>query len=156
MHFFTGNNISVRLSVFLRLSGSGSQHPQKGNPDSPLPGHFHQLLKGDPEAFPGQPRDIIPPACPGSAPRSPPCWTCPKHLPRETSGRRPHQMSQPLQLAPLDAEEQRLYSQLLIQLPCGGNSFLLPKQKKYQSKLWRRGRWELNSIIWNERFSYWT
>ncbi|XP_030013146.1 von Willebrand factor D and EGF domain-containing protein isoform X2 [Sphaeramia orbicularis] len=44
----------------------------------------------DSEAFPGQPRDIVPPPCPGSAQRSPPGWTCPKHLPREVSGRHPH------------------------------------------------------------------
>jgi len=31
-----------------------------------------QLFRGDPEAFPGQPRDIVSPTCPGSSPGSPP------------------------------------------------------------------------------------
>ena len=35
------------------------------------------------------------------------------HLPRETSKRKPDQMPEPPQLAPLNAEEQRLYSEPL-------------------------------------------
>ncbi|XP_076596224.1 tumor necrosis factor receptor superfamily member 5-like [Chaetodon auriga] len=46
--------------------------PEPGSPDSPLASHFHTLLLRDPEAFPGQPSDIVTPVCPGSAPRSPP------------------------------------------------------------------------------------
>ncbi|KAK3526595.1 hypothetical protein QTP70_030735 [Hemibagrus guttatus] len=30
--------------------------------------HFLQLFQRDPEAYPGQPRDIVSPACPGSSP----------------------------------------------------------------------------------------
>uniref|UniRef100_A0A8C9VBM7 Coiled-coil domain containing 88C n=1 Tax=Scleropages formosus TaxID=113540 RepID=A0A8C9VBM7_SCLFO len=59
------------------------------------------------------PGDIVSPTCPGSAPRPPPSGTSPEHLPREASRRHPEQMPEPPQLAPLDAEEQRLYSELL-------------------------------------------
>ena len=58
---------SSRL-VFFHLSvvGSRGQQPKQGSPDCPLPCHLVQLFPGDPEAFPGQPRDIVSPACPGS------------------------------------------------------------------------------------------
>ncbi|MEQ2281271.1 hypothetical protein AMECASPLE_028542 [Ameca splendens] len=69
--------------------------------------HLLQLLGGEPKAFPGQPRDIVPPACPGPSPGPPPSGTCLEHLPRKAS--RP----KPLSLAPLDVEEQKLYSELL-------------------------------------------
>ncbi|KAK3506551.1 hypothetical protein QTP70_009032 [Hemibagrus guttatus] len=86
---------------------------------------------GDPEAFPGQPRDIVSPACPGSSPGPLPCGACPEHLPRETSRRHPKQMPKPPQLPPFDVEEQWLYSKLLpgdrapypISLPYRGSSF---------------------------------
>ncbi|KAI3375839.1 hypothetical protein L3Q82_004112 [Scortum barcoo] len=44
--------------------------------------------------------------CPGG-------WTCPKHLRSEASWRYPCEMPEPPQLAPLDVEEQRLYSEPL-------------------------------------------
>ncbi|PWA16041.1 hypothetical protein CCH79_00018753 [Gambusia affinis] len=47
---------------------------QKGGPDFPLPSNFFQLLQRNPKAFPGQLRDIVPPACPGSSPGPPPIW----------------------------------------------------------------------------------
>uniref|UniRef100_A0A3B5LMP3 Uncharacterized protein n=1 Tax=Xiphophorus couchianus TaxID=32473 RepID=A0A3B5LMP3_9TELE len=37
--------------------------------------HLFQLLRGYPEAFPGQLRDIVPPVCPGSSPGPPPSGT---------------------------------------------------------------------------------
>uniref|UniRef100_A0A3Q2UKG5 SH2 domain-containing protein n=1 Tax=Fundulus heteroclitus TaxID=8078 RepID=A0A3Q2UKG5_FUNHE len=83
-------------SVFFRLSGGG--------PDVPLPSHLGQLLRRNPKAFPGQPGDIVPPACPGSSPGPPPGGTCPEHLSREASRRHPDQMPEPPQLAPLDGE----------------------------------------------------
>ncbi|KAI3352066.1 hypothetical protein L3Q82_020881 [Scortum barcoo] len=68
-------------------SGTGSRRQQSEQrcPDFPHPRHFLQLFRGDPEAFPGQPRDIVSPACPGSSPRPPPGGTCLEHLPREAS-----------------------------------------------------------------------
>uniref|UniRef100_A0A672YAI4 Calcium channel, voltage-dependent, T type, alpha 1H subunit a n=1 Tax=Sphaeramia orbicularis TaxID=375764 RepID=A0A672YAI4_9TELE len=80
---------------------------KQGCPDFPLPRHLLQLFRGDPEAFPGQPRDIVSPTCPGSSPRSPPGGTCPEHLPREASRRHPKQMPEPPQLAPLDGGDFR-------------------------------------------------
>ncbi|MEQ2180078.1 hypothetical protein GOODEAATRI_032007 [Goodea atripinnis] len=42
------------------------------HPDVPLPRHLLQLLREEPKAFPGQPRDIAPPKCPGPSPGPPP------------------------------------------------------------------------------------
>ncbi|KAK3516426.1 hypothetical protein QTP70_011958 [Hemibagrus guttatus] len=75
--------------------------------------HFLQLFRRDPKAFPGQPKDIVSPACPGSSPGPLPGGACPEHLSRETSRRHPKQMPEPPQLPPFDVEEQRLYSELL-------------------------------------------
>ncbi|KAK3516868.1 hypothetical protein QTP70_027074 [Hemibagrus guttatus] len=75
--------------------------------------HFLQLFRRDPEAFPGQPKDIVSPACLGSSPGPLPGGACPEHLSRETSRRHPKQMPEPPQLPPFDVEEQRLYSELL-------------------------------------------
>ncbi|KAK0136585.1 hypothetical protein N1851_027270 [Merluccius polli] len=60
--------LSARLQVYYVLPSGG------------------QLFLGDPEAFPGQPRDIVSPACPGSSPGPPTSGTCPEHLTREASG----------------------------------------------------------------------
>lgn len=46
-------------------SRSRGQQLQQSCPDSPLPSHVH-LLRGNPEAFPGQPTYIIPSVRPGS------------------------------------------------------------------------------------------
>ncbi len=101
-------------SIF-HLSGAGSwgQQCKQRCSDFPLPRHFVLLLRGYTEAFPGQLGDIIPPACPGSSPGSPPGGTRPEHLPRKASRRHPEQLPEPPQLAPLDVEEQQLYSELL-------------------------------------------
>ncbi|KAI3356345.1 hypothetical protein L3Q82_017575, partial [Scortum barcoo] len=81
----------------------------------PHPRHFLQLFRVDSEAFPGQPRDIVSPVCPGSSPGPPPPGgTCLEHLPREASRGHPKQMPEPPQLTPLDVKEQRLYSKLLL------------------------------------------
>ncbi|KAK3541074.1 hypothetical protein QTP86_012309 [Hemibagrus guttatus] len=82
---------------------SGADHGGGGN-----------VTDTDPEAFPGQPRDIVSPACPGSSPGPLPGGACPEHLSRETSRRHPKQMPEPPQLPPFDVEEQRLYSELLL------------------------------------------
>ncbi len=106
---------SIHPSIFFRLSGAGSRGQQSKQrcPDFPLPSHFLQLFRGDTEAFPGQPGDIVSPACPRSSPGPPPGGTRPKHLPGKASRRHLEQMPEPPQLTPLDVEEQRLYSELL-------------------------------------------
>ncbi|KAK3523278.1 hypothetical protein QTP86_028469 [Hemibagrus guttatus] len=95
------------------IAGSWGQQSNQGCPDLPLPRHFLQLFRRDPEAFPGQLRDIVSPACPESSSGPLPGGACPEHLSRETSRRRPKQMPESPQLPPFDVEEQRLYSELL-------------------------------------------
>ena len=63
--------------------------------------------------FPGQLSDIVSPICPGSSSGSPPGGTCQEYLPKEASQGHLKQMPVPPQLAPLDVEEQQLYSELL-------------------------------------------
>lgn len=48
------------------LSGTGSQgkQPIRRKPDLPLISHLLQLIQGHTEVFPGQPNNIISPACP--------------------------------------------------------------------------------------------
>ncbi|MED6268505.1 hypothetical protein CHARACLAT_023103 [Characodon lateralis] len=83
-------DLNLVLVVF-RLSGTGlrGQQTQQRRPDVPLPRHLIQLLRVEPKAFPGQPRDIVPPACPGLSPGPPPGGTCLEHLPRKASRRHP-------------------------------------------------------------------
>ena len=88
------------------LSGAGSrgQLSEQALPDFPIPGHFLQLFREDPKAFPGQPSDIVTLACPGSSSWSPPGRTCQEHLLREASRGHLKQIPEPPQLAPLDVE----------------------------------------------------
>lgn len=69
-------NIQVQgPSVHLQAaypSGSQWQPGQQCSASLSFPGSFHQLLL-DAKLFPGQLRDVIPPACPGSASRPPLC-----------------------------------------------------------------------------------
>ncbi|KAI3375709.1 hypothetical protein L3Q82_004020 [Scortum barcoo] len=115
-----GRACSIHPSIHLHPLYPGDrvaerrQQSEQRCPDFPHPRHFLQLFRGDPEAFPGQPRDIVSPACPGSSPGPPPGGTCLEHLPREASRGHPKQMPKPPQLTPLRCEkEQRLYSELL-------------------------------------------
>ncbi|MED6236714.1 hypothetical protein ATANTOWER_013294 [Ataeniobius toweri] len=90
-------------------SGTGSlgqqtQTPRLPSPQRPLP------------APPGQPRDIVPPACPGLSPGSPPGGTCLEHLPREASRRHPIQMPEPPELAPLYVCPSRMAELLTLSL----------------------------------------
>ncbi|MEQ2193662.1 hypothetical protein XENOCAPTIV_008529 [Xenoophorus captivus] len=82
MQLTTINNFSVDENV---IAGAGDSVE---TPRLPSP-HLLQFLQGEPKEFPGQPRDIVPPACPGPSPVPPPGGTCPEHLPREASRRHP-------------------------------------------------------------------
>ncbi|MED6233714.1 hypothetical protein ATANTOWER_015508 [Ataeniobius toweri] len=79
--------------------------PRLPSPQTPPP--------APPGGAQGVPRPV-PPACPGPSPWPPPGGTCLEHLPRKASRRQPIQMPEPPQLTLLDVEEQRLYSELLL------------------------------------------
>ncbi|MED6286724.1 hypothetical protein CHARACLAT_009104 [Characodon lateralis] len=99
---------SIHPSILFRLSvvGSREQQPKQRDPDFHLTSRLGQLVGGNPKAFPGQPRNIVLPACPRSSSGPPAGGTCPEHL----TGRHPYQMPVPTQLAPLNVEKQRLFS----------------------------------------------
>ncbi|MED6269719.1 hypothetical protein CHARACLAT_002542 [Characodon lateralis] len=59
------------------------------DPDFPLPILLGQLVRKNPKAFPGQPRDIVPPPCPGSSSGPPPGGMCPEHLTRRHPNKLP-------------------------------------------------------------------
>ncbi|MED6263793.1 Beta-catenin-like protein 1, partial [Characodon lateralis] len=101
------------LSSVYPWVGLRGQQPKQRDPDFPLPSHLGQLVQGNPKEFQGQPRNIVPPACPGSSSGPPPTGTCPEHLTGEASRRHPNQMPEPSQLASLDVEKQRLHSESL-------------------------------------------
>ncbi|MEQ2204507.1 hypothetical protein XENOCAPTIV_014212 [Xenoophorus captivus] len=80
---------SIYPAIVFCLSGVGSQgqQPKKRDPDFPLPSHLGHLIRDNPKAFLGQPRNNVPPACPRSSCGLLPGGTCPKHLTREVSRR---------------------------------------------------------------------
>ncbi|KAK5607914.1 hypothetical protein CRENBAI_008729 [Crenichthys baileyi] len=47
----------VKEGVSFGKTGSRGQQTQQRHPEVPLPRHLLQLLRGEPKAFPGQPRD---------------------------------------------------------------------------------------------------
>uniref|UniRef100_A0A3B4BJM0 C5orf34-like domain-containing protein n=1 Tax=Periophthalmus magnuspinnatus TaxID=409849 RepID=A0A3B4BJM0_9GOBI len=59
--------------------GRRRQQSKQGLPDFPHPRHILKLLQWDPKGFPGQPRDMVPPVCPGSSLGPPPGRTCLEH-----------------------------------------------------------------------------
>ncbi|MEQ2225605.1 hypothetical protein ILYODFUR_019254 [Ilyodon furcidens] len=69
---------SIHPSIVFRLSdvGSRGQQPKQRDPDFSLPSHLGQLVRGNPKAFPGQLRNIVPPASPGSSSGPPPGGMC--------------------------------------------------------------------------------
>ncbi len=88
---------SIHPSIFFRSSGAGLwwQQAQQSSPDVPLPSNTFQLLWGDPEAFPGQMRYVIPPACSGSTPGSLASWMYLENLHRKPPRRHLDQMPEP-------------------------------------------------------------
>lgn len=79
-------------------SGAGSQGQQceQRSPDSFLPSHHLQFIRG----FLDPPRCIISPVCPtGSTPGHSPSRTYAEHFNHKASRRRPCQIAEPLQLA---------------------------------------------------------
>ena len=80
------------------MVGLWGQQPKQRGPDLPSPSSFYQLLWENTELFPDQPRDIISPACLGSALWSSPSWTC-LDMPGSYSP------EEPPQLAPLSLRE---------------------------------------------------
>ncbi|MEQ2221460.1 hypothetical protein ILYODFUR_016165 [Ilyodon furcidens] len=61
----------------LRVRSQGQQ-PKQRDPDFPLSSHLGQLIWLNPKAFPGQPRNIVPPACSGSSSGPLPRWDVPR------------------------------------------------------------------------------
>ncbi|KAK3508920.1 hypothetical protein QTP70_013741 [Hemibagrus guttatus] len=53
------------ITDIVLVAGSRGQQSKQGCSDFPPPRHFLQLFRRDSEVFPGQPRDIVSPACPG-------------------------------------------------------------------------------------------
>ncbi|TWW67223.1 hypothetical protein D4764_02G0002640 [Takifugu flavidus] len=97
-------------------------------PRQPSPGHFHQLLRGDPQPLPSQARDVISLPSPG----------------REASGRHPSQMPEPPQLTPFDVEKQQFYSELLPDIrashPISKAEPSHPAEETHFSRLYPRSR----------------
>ena len=100
--FLCWKTVSFRL-VFCGLSGSGSWLLQfeQGDPDTPLPSQFQQLLWGETKMFQGL--YVL----------GPPLVSSQMDMPKtyEMARRYPYQMPEPPQLAPLNTEEQQLYSE---------------------------------------------
>ncbi|MEQ2246034.1 hypothetical protein ILYODFUR_034159, partial [Ilyodon furcidens] len=68
------------------------------DPNTKIQSHFNYIVRS---------------ACPGLSPGPPPSGTCLEHFSRKVSRRHPVWMPEPPQQAPLDVEEQQLYSELL-------------------------------------------
>lgn len=73
---------------------------------------FSSSSWGIPRLFQDRGGYIIPSVCSGSTIRSPPSWVCPDELQGEAFRRHPSQMPEPPWLDPINAKEERLYSEL--------------------------------------------
>ena len=74
----------IHLSPFIWGQVAGTR-AWAAKPRRPSPRPLHPALSGGSEVFPGQPRDIIPTAWPGSYQGPPTGGTSPEHLTREAS-----------------------------------------------------------------------
>ena len=107
------------MNLHLSEFGSQGQLPKQKGPDVPVYGHLLQLLQllqGNTKVLPGQPRDIIPPACPGCTLGPPPSWTYLKHQPGQASRKHPNHIPKLPRLAPLHVAQQRLYPQFMMMI----------------------------------------
>ena len=87
-YIFTKRRTILILICKSTLPGSGRRAGAlAGGPRLPFPGPHWPALTGG-----GQCWDIISPPSPGSSPRSPPHWTCLKHLTRKAPSGHPYQM----------------------------------------------------------------
>ena len=119
IHVFTFSQtllLHLLISRLLNHRIHPSIHFLRRRPDFPLPGHIIQLLREDPKVFPGQPSDIVTPACPGSSSGSPPGGACQEH-PR---GRHPGGIQYRCPPGWWSSSPKRQGSALP---PCRGNSF---------------------------------
>ncbi|KAI3367279.1 hypothetical protein L3Q82_008324 [Scortum barcoo] len=76
----TANDTAIRgwdLRTMRSGTGSRRQQSEQRCPDFPHPRHFLQLFRGPPRRAPGQPRDIVSPACPGSSLEASSRWDMP-------------------------------------------------------------------------------
>ncbi|KAI3371700.1 hypothetical protein L3Q82_024264 [Scortum barcoo] len=83
-----GNQTGIHQSIFIRLirdPGHRGSSLSRDAQTSLTPDTSSSSSRGTPEAFPGQPRDIVSPVCPGSSPRPPPGGTCLEHLSKGAS-----------------------------------------------------------------------
>lgn len=99
------DRLPSNIGVYKSLHSSSaacleSQQSQQRPPDLPGPSHLFQLIRWNPEAFPGQPRDLVPPACPGSSLGLVPVGHTQNTSPRGRPGGIPNKCPEPPQLAP--------------------------------------------------------
>ncbi|KAI3356042.1 hypothetical protein L3Q82_017314 [Scortum barcoo] len=111
----TERRTSLKKPSLVRDRVSGGSSLSRDAQTSLTPDTSSSSSGGSPRRSQASPRDIVSQRqCPGSSPRPPPGGTRLEHLPREASqGASEIAMPKPPQLTPLDAKEQRLYSELL-------------------------------------------
>uniref|UniRef100_A0A3B3YME1 Uncharacterized protein n=1 Tax=Poecilia mexicana TaxID=48701 RepID=A0A3B3YME1_9TELE len=79
--------LRLHRSLLLSLVMKSARDIYHSSRESEAPsGGLSAPEEGNPKAFPVQPRDIVPPACPGSSQGPPPRGTCKEHLTREAPG----------------------------------------------------------------------
>lgn len=106
-------------------------HCRKVTTATSSPGALEFLL-GDPKAFLGQTRYIIPPVSSGSNMGAPTNVTYQKHLQQEMPRRHSNQTeaTKPPQLTPFDLKEQRLFSELPLDILPPGRSSPASRRRK--------------------------